>query len=107
MISVNKVFSPSQTLTFPDAGVEGIVMKLLPSGEFVRVVLVYRSPNTPVGTITGMLASILNSAQPQNATPTVVLGDFNHPLLHSPVSKLMSSYGYKKLVKLSTTDKGT
>ena len=108
MISVNKVFNPSQTLTFADAGVEGIVTKLLlPSGELVRVVLVYRSPNTPVGTFTGMLASILNGARPQSANPTVVLGDFNDPLLHSPISKLLSSYGYVQLVKSSTTDQGT
>ena len=68
MISVNKVFSPSQTLTFADAGVEGIVTKLLlHSGELLKVVLVYRSPNTPVGTFATMLVSILNSARPQSA----------------------------------------
>ena len=60
LISVDQSFTPSDTVTFSNYGIEGIITKLeFPNGVAVRVVLLYRSPTTSLSQFEKCITSIV------------------------------------------------
>ena len=81
LISVDQRFTPSDTVTFSNYGIEGIITKLeFPNGVAVRVVLLYRSPSTSLSQFENVLQALLS--QLPGTCATIVLGDFNDPIMN-------------------------
>ena len=60
LISVDQSFTPSDTVTFSNYGIEGIITQLeFPNSVPVRVVLLYRSPSTSLSQFENVLQALL------------------------------------------------
>ena len=76
---------------------------------FSRVILVYRSPSSPMDIFTNLLTTLLQN-QSFLTVATVIMGDFNDDMfnrLDSRIYNLMSTNKFKQLVSKPTTDRGT
>ncbi len=108
--SVHQSLNPHQTATVNTKGVEGLITKLmLPNSRHIQLVLLYRSPNTPIDSFVSVLTSIVSHIQ-VNSVPTIVMGDMNDCVsnqVNTKLTNVMSSHGYTQLVKSPTTDSGT
>ena len=107
LISVDQSFTPSDTVTFSNYGIEGIITKLeFPNGFAVRVVLLYRSPTTSLSQFENVLQALLS--QLPGTCATIVLGDFYDSIMNcsSNIVNVMSNAGFTQLVTSPTTDRG-
>lgn len=90
-----------QTRTFTASGIECVTTTLsLSNASYVQVVLLYRSPSTPLQQLIAMLSRVLNSVLIADI-PAIVLGDFNCNILSerdSQIVSLMSAHGFVQLV---------
>ncbi len=110
LISIKESFNPQDTVPFNAHGIEGIMTKLvLPNGTPLQLVLLYRSPSTPIDTFINVLNTIASQIQLQSI-PTVIMGDMNDSLMDTGISRIttvLSVSGFTQLVTTPTTDKGT
>ena len=85
------------------------VTLLLPNGNLIHIVLVYRSPYVPIGEFMCFMTETLSQMNISDI-PCFILGDFNEDLLvkpNSPLLTLMACYGFSQLVTKPTTNNGS
>ncbi len=82
---------------------------VLPNGTPLQLVLLYRSPSTPIDTFVNVLTTITSRIQLQSIR-TIIMGDMNDSLLDTGISRITTVLfvsGFTQLVTTPTTDKGT
>ena len=80
-----------------------------PNAGKMQIGIVYRSRSVPQAVFNIVLTRLLRHVSMCH-TPCVILGDFNEDCLHkqsSAVVSLMSSFNFRQLVTIPTTDQGT
>ena len=110
IICVPSEMCPSNTHRFATNGIEAVSATLeLPNINNLQIAVVYRSPSVSQTALITVLSRLLTHVSLCN-TACVILGDFNEDILHrqnSALMNLMSSFGFKQLVKLPTAAQGT
>ena len=110
IICVPSEMCPSNTHRFATNGIEAVSATLeLPNINNLQIAVVYRSSSVSQTALITVLSRLLTHVSLCN-TACVILGDFNEDILHRQncaLLSLMSSFGFKQLVKLLTTAQGT
>ena len=111
LMSIDPHIKVTNTSTFCIGNcIEGIVTKLMfPNASEVRLVLIYRSPSSPLNALVSNLSTIISQLS-MSTLPILIMGDFNVDLLcdstNNTLLQMMLTNGFTQLVNSPTNDSG-